>query len=150
MEIIEKLTIDIKALIEEIKQYEYMNSIYYTELEKSLTPFLLERAIFCLKNIASWFENHIDNVTNNTDYKKTIEVLSTAEKLKDEQHRVQRESEPLIKFWIAFNTWLDEESQDPASLYKPKYQEGYSDWGHWFTIGRVDWDKLYKSNYGKS
>lgn len=142
----EKIVIKANALLEEIEQYQNMKHTYCANLRLSLSPIDLDKMEFCLKNIQQWFVQR--EWCDSEDYRNLIELLQLIEEVKEKIELRKREVKPLMQFWVALNTWLEDEAQDPASLYSEKYQSGYSDWGQWYTIANVDNDKLYKIVYG--
>ena len=150
MKLEEEVVIDINALLEELERYRDISAIYCKELRNSLAPFDLDKIIFCLNRISSWFQEREDTFADNIDYIKTKKIISVVEKMKQKENEKSRNAVPLMHFWVALNTWLKEEAQDPATLYSPKYQECYSDFGRWVTIGSVDNNALYRATYGKS
>lgn len=146
----EKIIIKAKALIEEIKQYQNINITYYTTAQEALSPLDLDKLEFCLKNIQQWFDQR--ELYGCGDYQDLIELLGIIEEEKGRIESRKREAKPLMQFWMALNTWLDDESQDPASLYSEKYKSSYFnfDFDNWYTVAEVDIDKLYKTIYGHS
>ncbi len=146
MTTLEKVTIQTNALLEELEQYS-INHTYLSNLKGALATLDLDKMEFCLLNIK---QHYIEkDWCESEDYRKILDILLFIEEIKEQNEARSREVKPLMQFWVALNTWLEDESQDPASLYCKKYQTGYSDWGQWFTIANVDNDKLYKMVYGR-
>lgn len=146
----ELIIINTNAILQEIHQYENVSETYLSQAKIALSPLNLDKLAFCLEKICKWLEERRVFNPNDRDYLQIKELLEYISQTKTELDNREREVVPLMQFWTAFNTWLEEESTDPATLFKPKYQEGYSDWGHWFTVGVVNLDNLYRSTYGKS
>lgn len=149
MTVEEKIIIDITSLLEELKCYEYMNETYCTQLNSALSPFDKDKAIFCLSRIAEWFETNDDRKYKNPDYGKTQKLLQAIKQKKLEEDNARKKTIPLMQFWTAINSWINEEMQDPAELFNSKYKETFFDFGNWHIITNVDLDYLYKLTYGK-
>ena len=132
-----------------IAYYQHISETYCNELKSSLTPFSPDKILFCLNRICQWFQEKYDNFTDNSDYTRVINIISSVEKMKQQKDEELRNAIPLIQFWTALNAWLDNEAQNPAVLYRTKYQECYPDCGRWVTVGSVDNNALYRATYGK-
>ncbi len=145
----EEIIIDINALLEKLAYYQHISETYCNELKSSLTPFSPDKILFCLNRICQWFQEKYDNFTDNSDYTRVINIISSVEKMKQQKDEELRNAIPLIQFWTALNAWLDNEAQNPAVLYRTKYQECYPDCGRWVTVGSVDNNALYRATYGK-
>ncbi len=146
----EKIVIKATAFLESLERYEYVNQTYCGEIKNALANLDYEKLEFCLQCVKLWLEQRDYFRPTDEDYVNLIDILNLIAKSKNDRINRLRETIPLMQFWTAINAWLEEEAKDPADLYCEKYQEGYTDWGRWFTVANVDKDKLYKIVYGHS
>ena len=122
---------------------------YVENIEKALSAFEVGKIQFCLKKILEIYEIDYSNNAQDVIYAQMQEVDEELSSLKEKLAKEQESKIKLNRFWIALNEWLNDEANDPATLYRKDFHCDYQDFGNWFVHAEVDLNKEYRKCYGK-
>lgn len=147
----DEIVIQLHSIIYALNEREHFLTLTYVEnIEKALDNFEIGKIQFCLNKILEIYDDDYSNNANDIVYKQMQEVYEELSSLKEKLAKEKETKIKLNRFWVALNEWLNDEANDPATLYRKDFHCDYQDFGNWFVHAEVDLDKEYRKYYGKN